>query len=308
MLSIVVNFYNNRREAANTLYALTRKYQGLAADFRYEVIALDHGSTLPLSAEDVRAFGPEFVYRYIETSDISPVRAVNAACRDAAGDRLAIMIDGAHIVSPGVLAGIERAFTLFASPFVATVPLHLGPKVQNASVKEGYDQRAEDELLRRLAWKDDGYRLFAGAGSFSDGSLGWFGCLFESGCFALAKRDFVALGGFDERFQSRGGGLVNLDFFQRAAGRRDLEYVLLLGEGTFHQFHGGVASNAPADATPWKEFHEEYQRLTGRRFERVARRPYFLGAVPPHALAATRISADLGLEQWLKWRAGGVRA
>ena len=54
MLSIVVNFYNNRREALNTLFSLTRAYQRDAAAIDFEVIALDHGSTLPLSEAEVR--------------------------------------------------------------------------------------------------------------------------------------------------------------------------------------------------------------------------------------------------------------
>ena len=37
-----------------------------------------------------------------------------------------------------------------------------------------------------------------------------------------------------------GGGLVNLDFYTRASLRSDVELVQILGEGTFHQFHGGA--------------------------------------------------------------------
>ncbi|HZP68217.1 MAG TPA: glycosyltransferase [Rudaea sp.] len=300
MLSVVINFFNNRREAPNSLHALTRGYQRLSADFAYEVVVLDHGSTEPLDAASVAAFGPEFRYRYVETAEVSPVRAINAACRAAAGDRLMVVIDGAHILSPGVLRLSEQAFRLFPRPFVATVPLHLGPKVQSQSVSEGYDQRAEDGLLQKLAWKDDGYRLFAGAGSFADGSFGWFGSAFESNCFALRKSDFALLGGYDERFQSRGGGLVNLEFFQRAVARSELDYVMLLGEGTFHQFHGGVATNASAKRDPWQEFHAEFVRLTGRSFGRMLRRPFYLGSVPDHAMTAHRFSASHGLEFWQK--------
>src|SRR5947209_1908246 len=144
MLSVVVNFYNNRREALATLHSLTRGYQQKAQDLPYEVIAVDNGSREPLTEAEVRAFGPEF-----------------------------------------------------------------------------------------------SYRLYTVTGDYSDSSGGWFGWLFESGCFGIRKDDYFALGGFDERFQAPGGGLVNLDFFQRALSRPDLEYVLLLGEGTFHQVHGG---------------------------------------------------------------------
>ena len=37
MLSVVVNFFNNRREAQNTLHSLTRGYQSRVEDIPYEV-------------------------------------------------------------------------------------------------------------------------------------------------------------------------------------------------------------------------------------------------------------------------------
>jgi hypothetical protein len=298
MLSIVVNFYNNRREALATLYSLTRGYQQKAQDLPYEVIAVDNGSRRPLTEAEVREFGPEFRYRFVQTQSVSPAQAINAACRDAAGEQLLVIIDGAHILSPGVFQLTNAAFRLFPSAFVATVSFHLGPKQQNQSVLEGYNQQVEDELLRRAGWKENGYRLYTVTGAFSDASNGWFGCLGESGCFGIRKDDYLSMGGFDERFVSRGGGLVNLDFFQRAVGRQDLEYVMLLGEGTFHQFHGGVASNAPAAQHPWHEFHAEYMRIRGKPFELVPRRPFFLGSLPPEALHIAKISMDDGFGFW----------
>lgn len=305
MLSIVINFYNNRREAMNSLYALSRTYQRGAEELEFEVIALDHGSSQPLAEADVRAFGPEFQYRYIETQSVSPAAAINAACRDTRGENLLVLIDGAHIVTPGVYELATRAFAQFPSPFIAMPPLHLGPKRQNESVLEGYNQHVEDELLARCDWKRNGYRLYSAAGAFADGGLGWFGCAFEAGCFGVRKRDYLALGGFDERFQSRGGGLVALDLFQRAVARADIEYVMLLGEASFHQFHGGVASNAPQAQHPWQEFHAEYERLCGKPFARVPRRPFYLGNLPDEALGVARVSAEHGLAQWIKAAASG---
>lgn len=298
MISIIVIFFNNRREARNTLHSLTDAYQREAAGIDYEVLAIDNGSQLPLKAAEVQAFGPRFRHHFFETTSKSPAAAINAAARDAAGDELLVMIDGAHILTPGVLLGARRAFDDFRRPFVATVPFHLGPKLQNESVREGYDQRIEDRLLERSGWKADGYRLFLAARSFADKGGGWFGCLPESGCVGLRKADFLALGGFDERFQSPGGGLVNPDFFERAVASPQLDYVMLLGEGTFHQFHGGVASNAPITSHPWKQLHEEYVAHRGRNFAPPRRRPYFIGELSDEALPAAAASAAHGFRFW----------
>jgi Glycosyl transferase family 2 len=305
MLSIVVNFFNNRREAVNTLYSLSRAYQRDARDLDFEVIAIDHGSTQPLDADVVHACGPEFQYRFVETTAVSPVAAINAACRDARGDRLLVIIDGAHILSPGIYALAERALAQFDAPFVATVGFHLGPKNQNQLATEGYNQRVEDDLLARCGWQQNGYRLYSIAGSFADPGMGWFGCAYESGCFAMRKDDYLALGGYDERFVSRGGGIAALDFFRRAVTRERGDYVMLVGEGSFHQFHGGVASNAPKDKHPYQEFSEEYLRIRGAPYARASRRPFYFGALPNEALGVARLSAQHGLELWQKAVASG---
>jgi hypothetical protein len=296
MLSIVVNFYNNQREAANTLYSLSRAYQSNAQQIDFEVIAIDNGSARPLSAEFVCSFGPEFRYRYVDTSSPSPASALNAACRDARGTELLVIIDGAHILTPGVYGLALEAFAAFRSPFIAMAALHLGPKQQNVSMREGYNQTVEDKLLSGCGWKQNGYRLYDIAGSFADPGNGWFGNADEAGCFGLRREDFLAIGGFDEHFVTPGGGLVNLDLFQRAVAHQDWQYLMLLGEGSFHQFHGGVATNATLEEHPWDRFHEEYVRVRGKPYTRVERRPYFFGPVPNEALASVRNSIQLRLE------------
>ena len=85
------------------------------------------------------------------------------------------------------------------------------------------------------------------------------------------------LGGFDLRFRSRGGGLVNLDFFRLALSTPELTPVLLLGEGSFHQFHGGVATNVPMEQHPWQHFHEEYRSIRGQDYKEPIFDPVYLG-------------------------------
>jgi hypothetical protein len=53
---------------------------------------------------------------------------------------------------------------------------------------------------------------------------------------------------------------------------------MLLGEATFHQIHGGIATDNfnPSCAL----FHEEYARLRGHAYTRPTRPPVFFGALP----------------------------
>jgi hypothetical protein len=59
-MPVIVNFFNNSREMRNSLFSMTRKYQSAPGDFEFEVIAIDHGSTKPLSESEVRALGEGF--------------------------------------------------------------------------------------------------------------------------------------------------------------------------------------------------------------------------------------------------------
>ena len=299
MLSIIVNFHNNRREAVRTLHSLRRSYQRDGQRIEYEVIVTDHNSLHLLDENFVRSHGENFHYYPLATPDcITPTPAIAKGLKHARGEHLMIVIDGAHILSPGVLYWASKAFSLFDNPFIATVPFHLGPGPQNETVSQGYNQQAEDELLAKVKWEENGYRLFDAAGAFSDTSLGWFGCLFESNCFALKRSTYDGLGGLDPAFTTSGGGMVNLDFFRRAVMRRELDYVMLLGEGTFHQFHGGVASNAPLQLHPLRQYQAEYTLLRGQRHDRFRRRPVFLGEIPQEALKVFQAAAAAGFEWW----------
>ena len=159
-------------------------------------------------------------------------------------------------------------------------------------------KQVEAEGLLAVGGKENGDGLYAGAGSCACYGGGWDGQLFESGGFAMRRSDYLAMGGYDGRFQSPGGGLANLDIFQRALIRPDLKYVALLGEGTFHQVHGGVSTSTPMDQHPWKKFNEEFTQIRGSPFARVPRKPYFLGEMPDEASYAAEFSRKAGAEMW----------
>ncbi len=89
------------------------------------------------------------------------------------------------------------------------------------------------------------------------------------------------LSGFDEAFGSPGGGLVNIDALARALTLPDVVPVLMVGEGTFHQVHGGATTNRELSDERWKELYGEYLEVRGAPFEMPDADPLFVGVNPP---------------------------
>lgn len=285
MLSIVVIFHNMVREAERTLYSLSANYQSGVTNSEYEVIAIDNGSGNPLNAEQVEKFESAFSYHFFETASVSPAAAVNHGARLANGDHLVVIVDGARMVTPGIVNASLRSLQSYPNPFVIALAFHLGPDVQNASMLQGYDQAEEDRLLKTINWRRDGYRLFEIATLAQSSASGFFGGTpAECSWFAMPRLDFLDLGGFDEQFQTPGGGLINHDFLHRAMQQDDITPVILLGEGTFHQFHGGVATNVPMADHPMSLYQEEYETIRGRPY-------YWESSSPPFYTGAIRRAA-----------------
>ena len=292
LLSIVVICHNMRREAPRTLHSMSRAYQQGAQALDYEVLVVDNGSDQPLDPDAVRAFGPQFDYHFHTTDSPSPVAAINAAVARTRGQFVVICIDGARILSPGMLHHIALGTRLAAQPVIGTLAWHLGEKIQKLAMLEGYDRQVEDALLAGSHWEDDGYRLFDIACLANSSARGWFQPISECNCVTVSRTMFDAMGGFDPRFVLPGGGLANLDFYKRACEWPGATLITLLGEGSFHQFHGGAATNGPADVHPGDRFRQEYERLRGQPYRNPANRPLYLGTLPRQAARFLRISAE----------------
>lgn len=267
-----------RREAERTLYSLSRSYQELDPDFCYEVLAIDHGSTEPLSSSQVRAFGPEFSHCQVAAESPSPCRVINQFVARSRYENIVILIDGARMLSPGILRLTETALRGFPHPFVYTIGLHLGSQPQNYSVSHGYNSSEEDQLLESVNWKTNGYSLFQISSPGLSSRRGFFSDIAESNCIGLRKKDFFRLGGYRNEFRSPGGGLCNHDLFNRVHQSQEMQPVLLLGEASFHQLHGGVCSNIPIDQHPWDAMENEYAQIVGERWRNKFRPPLYLGS------------------------------
>ena len=277
-LSVVVVGYNMARELPRTIRSLSPSVQRGIDPKDYEVILVDNGSTAAFDEADLRRTLPDLIVHRMPDATVSPVPAINFGLAVARGDLIGVCIDGARISSPGLLAKALAASRLHERPVVGTIAFHLGPEAQQESVKGGYNQTVEDELLALSGWEIDGYRLFAISSLALSSAGGWFELPAESNAFFLRNEHWRRLGGWDERFRAPGGGLANLDTWLRACSDPEAEVIMLLGEATFHQFHGGISTNDP-DA-PQAMFHEEYVRIRGKAYERPARQPFYFGELP----------------------------
>ena len=173
LISVIVVFYNMQREAARTLFSLSPSYQKPAAD-NYEVIVVENGSSERLEGKEVRRLGANFRYFYFEAKTPSPAEAINFGVSKARGEMVGICIDGARILTPGILDYVIRANQAYRNPFVATLGWHLGPDVQSKSTLDGYDKATEDELLKSINWRKNPYKMFEVSTLGGSYKRGWF--------------------------------------------------------------------------------------------------------------------------------------
>jgi len=276
-LSVVVVGYNMARELPRTIRSLSPAMQRGIDPSDYEVILIDNGSKVPADETELRRLLPNLVIHRITNATVSPVPAINIGLKLARGDLVGVFIDGARMASPGLLAAALAASRLHPRPVIGTIAFHLGSAMQMESVKHGYNQAVEDALLAQSGWEDDGYRLFSISTFARSSTGGWFELPGESNALFLRAEHWRALGGWDERFVTPGGGFVNHDMWSRVCADPDGELIMLLGEATFHQIHGGIATN---NLNPPQEvFRDEYIRLRGSHYTRPTRTPRYFGTL-----------------------------
>ena len=181
------------------------------------------------------------------------------------------------MASPGTSCGALNAYRSDPTRVIGTLAFHLGPDAQFRSVYAGYNQAVEDALLAKTPWRENGYALFDIAVLAASSAQGWFGVISESNGVFLDRTLSDGLGGLDERFSAPGGGTVNLDFWKRAVAASNHQPWILLGEGTFHQVHGGAATNGTEQDRAG--MFEEYKRLKGAPFARPAYQPRLIGTL-----------------------------
>lgn len=297
-ISIIIIAYNMAREVPRTVLSFLPPYQIGVGPEDVEVVVIDNGSAEPVPASTISAWPDNVRYHRLIDASPSPAAALNLGAVLARAPLICPVIDGARMASPGLIRSALSALALAPGGFVASVGFHLGSKRQQDAVLEGYNQTVEDELLKSIGWPAEGYRLFEICATAGSGKSAWFGPIAESNAPVMGRKLFETLGGFDERFDLPGGGLVNLDFFNRALAQTESPYFLSVGEATFHQFHGGVTtsrnvSDREADGeSTWSKYARQFAEIHGKTYQTPSRPAVLFGQFPRQAARVARDALD----------------
>ncbi len=305
LFSVVIIAYNMAREVPRTVQSFLPPYQSAIDPKDIEIIVVENGSLEPI-AESIIAQWPDNVrYIHIKDASPSPAKALNLGVSSSRGRWVCPVIDGARMVSPGLLEAAAKIIKLYNNPVIATLGYHLGHRLQPENVRRGYDQTVEDRLLANINWPSDPYRLFEISCLAGSSQKGWMAPLAECNTPILNRKLYEDIGGFDEAFDIPGGGIVNHDFFKRIIDHADTDYILLLGEGSFHQFHGGVTTSqsvgTPSETdeqrSVWDLYIEQYEAIRGVGYEPPSKTPILFGPATFYVKKHTRnfVLKDLAL-------------
>lgn len=295
LVSIIVIVYRMAEQAERTVRSLFTGYQHGVSDSEFEVIIVENESPEVMAPAFVADLPANFRYYLRRDAETSPGPAINFGAARARGENVCVMIDGARMVTPGVVRNLVLGHRLSPRAVVAVPGYHLGSELQQHAVGHGYNVEKERGLLRSINWPYDGYALFDIACFSGSNKGGLFLPNSESNCISVSRALWVELGGFDERFNMTGGGLINLDFYRRACSAQGILHVVCHGEGTFHQFHGGVTTGGQAPEireSYIRASKDQYRQLRGGDYQCPDTEPVYLGEIPDNALHFLRHSAD----------------
>jgi len=291
-VSVIVVFYDMPRQALNTLYTLSTDFQHNVTADDYEVIAVENRSDATIDTDALKQINGPIRYFLREETLPTPVHAVNFGAAQASSRMLCLMVDGARMVTPGLIHHLMLANRLYESAVVSVPGYHIGEDLQQKAVLKGYDEEQEQQLLASIDWRTDGYTLMDISCLSGTSRGGFFQPLGESNSLGVSRQVFERLGGFDTGFTESGGGQCNLDFYKRALELEDTQHVFLPGEGSFHQYHGGVTTsgNAERDAIMQRHF-DQYHSLRGEYYSPALKEPVYLGTLTSNVMRFVHHSA-----------------
>lgn len=293
-LSIIVIAYDMQRQALNTLRSLASDYQEEVDARDYEVIVVENRSARTLDAEAIAALPGNFRYFLRDEPGVSPAAAINFAFSQARGRYIGLLIDGARMVTPGVIKHAFLAFRMNEDALVVVPGFHLGTQNQQYHLTNGYSEEKETELLQSVSWPQKGYGLFDIACWSPGNPRGPLQPFMECNCLLVKAELFREIGQADERFQCPGGGMLNLDIYRRLAMHPRTQLVVLAGEGSFHQLHGGVTTSE-------SDRREHILQRQREEYLSIRVQPYRSPTVEPLLLGQFKWPAMRFLEKSAEW-------
>lgn len=292
LLSVIVIGYKMARQLHNTLYSLSSQYQRGVDEQDYEVIVVENASAQNFDESVLPSLGANFRFFRRDETAPTPVPAMNFAFEQCRGEIVGLLIDGARMVTPGVLQGVLMAHRLNPQALTVVPGYQFGDKPQNESALEGYCEEVEQKLLASVDWQTDGYELFTVSSISGANPNGYLQPIMECNCLFAPLENFRQIGFADERFNLRGGGAINLHMYRSLGLLPGSKLVVLPGEGSFHQYHGGVTTSGHADVADQREQHRaQLQAIWHNNFHSLRREPILLGAVPPQAQTYLQLSS-----------------
>lgn len=293
-ITLIIAAYNIPQQLQRTLTSCTAIYQNVDPS-NLEVIIIDNGSDVPLQKSDFPNFPRVSKVIRIDGRS-SPVFGMNVGIEEAKYSTVALMIDGAHMLTPGVIGNAKSIIDLKRRAVINVPQYILGCESQNLrSVENAFDREAED--LRQLGWPADGYTLFDYAVVAGEGANKHYLDAIESNCLVTTKEVLADCGAYDERFDEAGAGLANIELFNRLCHDPKNQYVTLVGEGSFHQDHNGTTTSLSSDERDRvvKSYYEKYKEVTGDERNFSFRGPFLFGDVSICNRLIPTISREYGL-------------
>lgn len=298
LISIIVIVYDMPVQALNTLYSLSHFHQCEADQATYEVIVVENRSDNLIPSSELSKLPGNFRYFLRDETGVSPAPAINFALSVSRGSYIGLMIDGARMVTPGVLHNVLLAIRLAEEPLVLVPGYHLGDSEHQLQDPALYNVSVEQEMLSNLNWKHDGYELFRRCCLSGANRHGFFHPFMECNCIFASKNLFMEMGGADEKFDLGGGGSLNLYIYFRLAMHPRTTLFILPGEGSFHQIHGGITTTKIEDREEILRTHRnQLNAILGHSFYSPKIEPTFLGKIPPQALPWLEFSVQRGIER-----------
>lgn len=295
VLSVVVIGFRMAAQLANTLFTLGPQYQRNVERLDYEVVVVENESDDCLDRAQLDALPANFRYFRRREQGRSPVAAINLGFAESRGDYIGLLVDGARMLSPRVLEYATLAWRM-DSDSITTVPgYHIGNEQHHAISDASAAYAAEAALLASIDWRANGYLLFEVATIGGGNRNGYLQPFMESNCVFASRRHFERIGFADPRFQLDGGGSINLHIFRALGMHPRTRLVVLPGEGSFHQYHGGVTTRAREDRAAELAAHKrQLHGIWNEGFHSLRREPFLLGAVTPWAMSLLEHSARMG--------------